>query len=300
MLKQEINPIVSVNILSYNRCDELRITLTKVFEQSYKEIELIVVDNASTDGSPEMVEKEFPQVNIIKLKKNIGIAGWNEGFKVALGKYILVLDDDAYPADDAISKAIKEFESDNKIACVALNTYDLNSGQFINDFWSPSELTKEEKFYWPIFIGCSAMFSAERVNLENLMPTDYFIYQHELPVAAEIYLKGYKILFNKNIIAYHRFKDSNLYNKIHDQYRLKNNLLFINKYLPIYLSFFYSLQAMFYFLTRSIKKKWVTDYFRIIMKVNYLNRDRRIIQFSYFLKLRRLHLFNFSILSKIK
>jgi len=77
-------PLVTVNILSYNRKDELRNTLTKVYEQDYKNIEVIVVDNASNDGSSEMVIKEFPNAQLIQLEKNIGIAGWNEGFKVAI------------------------------------------------------------------------------------------------------------------------------------------------------------------------------------------------------------------------
>ena len=70
-----IQPLVTINILSYNRKDELRHTLTKVFEQDYKNIEVIIVDNASNDGSSQMVEKEFFGVNLIKLNKNIGIAG---------------------------------------------------------------------------------------------------------------------------------------------------------------------------------------------------------------------------------
>jgi len=53
------NPLVTVNILSYNRKDELRVTLQKVFEQGYKNVEVIVVDNASADGTPEMVELRF-------------------------------------------------------------------------------------------------------------------------------------------------------------------------------------------------------------------------------------------------
>ena len=72
-----VEPLVTVNILSYNRKDDLRNTLTKVFEQDYKIIEVIVVDNASSDGSCEMVESEFPQVKLIRLKEIIGIAGWN-------------------------------------------------------------------------------------------------------------------------------------------------------------------------------------------------------------------------------
>ena len=100
-------PLVTINILSYNRKDELRITLQKVFEQDYKNIEVVVVDNASTDGAPEMVEQDFPQVKLIRLKKNIGIAGWNEGFKAAKGEYVLVLDDDSYPLNNSIENGLK-------------------------------------------------------------------------------------------------------------------------------------------------------------------------------------------------
>lgn len=56
-------PLVTVNILSFNRKDELRNTLTKVYDQDYKNIEIIVVDNASGDGSSEMVKKNFRMFN---------------------------------------------------------------------------------------------------------------------------------------------------------------------------------------------------------------------------------------------
>jgi len=103
-------PLVTVNILSYNRKDELRNTLTKVFAQDYKNIEVIVVDNASSDGSSEMVKNEFPSVQLIQMEKNIGIAGWNEGFKIAKGDYVLVLDDDSYPEEQSIQKNSKYFK----------------------------------------------------------------------------------------------------------------------------------------------------------------------------------------------
>ena len=119
----ENDPLVTVNILSFNRKDELRNTLSKVFEQDYKHIEVIVVDNASSDGSPEMVEKEFPAVNLIRLNKNIGIAGWNEGFRIAKGEYVLVLDDDSYPDRNTISNGIKSFNNSGQLGIIAFNIY---------------------------------------------------------------------------------------------------------------------------------------------------------------------------------
>ena len=62
------NTLVTVNILSFNRKDELRNTLTKVYEQDYKNIEVIVVDNASSDGSSAMVKKEMLRMNRLLAK----------------------------------------------------------------------------------------------------------------------------------------------------------------------------------------------------------------------------------------
>jgi len=119
-MMEEQNPLVTVNILSWNRKEDLRESLIELKKTTYPNIELIVVDNASTDGSPEMVEREFPYVKLIKMPKNIGIAGWNIGFEKANGKYIMVLDDDSYPAPDAIELMVEEFEkADEDVGIIA-------------------------------------------------------------------------------------------------------------------------------------------------------------------------------------
>ena len=111
-------PLVTVNILSFNRKDDLRLTLQKVFEQDYQNIEVVVVDNASTDGTLEMVKNEFSSIQLIQLQKNIGIAGWNEGFKIARGEFILVLDDDSYPDKNSIKELVQTAQSDKHIGVV--------------------------------------------------------------------------------------------------------------------------------------------------------------------------------------
>ena len=248
------DPLVTVNILSYNRRDELRHTLTKVYEQDYKNIEVIVVDNSSSDGSPEMVTREFPEVKLIKMKKNIGVAGWNEGFELARGKYILVLDDDAYPAKDAVTKAVENFILNEDIACVAFNLIDTNTGTYYNGNWLPEDKTK--RTYWPIFVGCAFMVSSDRIPVDFEFPSDYFIYQHELPMSAEIYIAGREILFAPEILAYHNFKIDLGYSTLGDSYAFKNNLLFISKYLYLPLVFLYYFQSITFYLTRSLRHKW--------------------------------------------
>ena len=87
-------PMVSVSILSFNRREELRTTLSKILnELDYpeKKLEIMVCDNASTDGTPAMLKTEFPSVNHIRMPENIGTPAWNSGFRRGRGKYFLLL-----------------------------------------------------------------------------------------------------------------------------------------------------------------------------------------------------------------
>ena len=291
------NPLVTVNILSYNRKAELRTTLIKVFEQDYKNIEVIVVDNAWTDGTQVMVKTEFPEVELIELDKNIGIAGWNKGFEAAKGEYVLVLDDDAYPAKEAINLCLLEMSNDLSIACITLNIIDLNEKNTSRTNWLPD--SNVDHCYWPIFVGCAAIFRKSYCEITP-MPIDYFIFQHELPVAANINNKGYKIYYSAKIIAYHYFKDYNKYNLLADKYVFKNSLKFISKYLPIYLSFFYWIQTNMFYLSRSIKKGWFSEYLKILFLIKPFSFYKNKIKLKYFWALRKHHYFNQTLFSKIK
>jgi hypothetical protein len=180
----ENNPLVTVNILSFNRRDYLKITLGKVFEQSYRNIEVIVVDNASTDGTIEMIKAEFPQVRLIQLKKNIGIAGWNEGFKNAKGEFVLVLDDDSYPEKDTICEGLKKFN--DQIGIMAFNIFNMRINR--------SE-TEDFMTYPSHFVGCGALIKKEVIDKVGYFNKDYFIYYHELDYSARCYDKGFQILY---------------------------------------------------------------------------------------------------------
>ena len=118
----------------------------------------------------------------------------------------MVLDDDAYPDCSALSLAVSAMENDKKIVCIAFNVLHSNKEINYRTDWLPSLDVK--KCEWPIFVGCAAAFDLEKIpNLR--MPNDYFLYQHELPVAAEVYAAGFTIQYDKNIRAYHNFKITN-------------------------------------------------------------------------------------------
>ena len=98
------SPDVSIVIVSYNARGHLERCLEAVAEGPY---ETIVVDNASTDGSVELVRERFPSVRLVALEENVGFgAANNEGMRVATGRYFLLLNSDAWPVGNAIERLV--------------------------------------------------------------------------------------------------------------------------------------------------------------------------------------------------
>lgn len=110
---------VTAVVVTFNRSDKLMNVLDALARQTMPLKRIFVVDNASTDNTPDLIEQRagaMPNLRYVRLKKNIGGAGgFHEGVKAAYrdgANYIWVSDDDAYPKPDAIEKlraAISEF-----------------------------------------------------------------------------------------------------------------------------------------------------------------------------------------------
>jgi len=80
------------------------------------------VDNGSTDGTVQMVQLQYAGcVNLIALKKNLGVAAYNIGFNQAEGEYIVILDDDSFPEKNAISRMVEEFDKNEELGIVAFD-----------------------------------------------------------------------------------------------------------------------------------------------------------------------------------
>lgn len=216
-------PLITVTILSYNRKNDLENTIKQVFSQSYKNIEVIVVDNASCDGTISMVENLFPNVNLIQLDNNIGIDGYNKGFKAAKGKYILVLDDDSYPGYNTLYEGLQEIEKNNSTGIVAFNIR--------NTFLDKSETFYFDK-YAKTFIGCGALLRKEMLDKIGGYDNDIFIYHNELDLSIRALNNGYNIIYLENSIIKHQFTQKARFSKT-------NNLLTTKfRYRNFYWSYF--------------------------------------------------------------
>jgi GT2 family glycosyltransferase len=96
---------LSVLVVTFNRCPELRALLPCLLGQSDPAREILVVDNASTDGTSEMLSTEFPQVRALRQSENLGcIAGRNVGLAAAEGEVVISLDDDATCGPETIAQ----------------------------------------------------------------------------------------------------------------------------------------------------------------------------------------------------
>ncbi len=99
---------VSIIVVSYNTCELTLNCIQSIIQQTSKiSFELTVVDNASTDGSPQAISEQFPDIQLIELEENIGFGpGNNIGAGKTKGDYILLLNPDTIVLDHAIDKLV--------------------------------------------------------------------------------------------------------------------------------------------------------------------------------------------------
>jgi GT2 family glycosyltransferase len=114
-------PQATVVIVTKNRKDDLRRALTSTFIQSGVTFDVLVFDDASTDGTPEMVRAEFPQARLHVAEVSTGhIVHRNRGTELARSPIVVIIDDDsAFESPDTLAKTLAEFD-DPAIGAVAI------------------------------------------------------------------------------------------------------------------------------------------------------------------------------------
>jgi GT2 family glycosyltransferase/protoporphyrinogen oxidase len=109
-------PLIYAVILTLNHYEDTQECLQSLLQSDYSEIKIVLVDNGSTDGTPENVRINFPLVEVIEIGQNIGVpAGYNIGFQHALANgadYILMLNNDTVVPPDMVRKLLQVAEKD--------------------------------------------------------------------------------------------------------------------------------------------------------------------------------------------
>lgn len=117
-------PRVTVLIVTWNAWHHLAPCLGSIQASDLRDLEIIVIDNASADGSADKVTRAFPQVQVIRNPENVGhTRAVNQGFRVARGELILVLDADTESAPEAIGLMARFLDEHPDVDLVAPRTF---------------------------------------------------------------------------------------------------------------------------------------------------------------------------------
>lgn len=119
-----MSPKLSILIISWNSWAHLKRCLESIQTMSFRDFEIIVADNNSTDGTLESLERHFPDVRLDRSSTNVGhCRRVNEGFRLARGEYVLLLDADTELSPDMVSQLMDFMTSHPDISLVAPRTY---------------------------------------------------------------------------------------------------------------------------------------------------------------------------------
>lgn len=111
------HPAITIVMLTHNRCDEVVRTLSHSCALP-EQPAVVVVDNASTDGTPDAVSRQFPHVHLIRAKTNLGAAARTVGVECAATPYVALSDDDTHWQPGSLARAVELFDKHQRLAVI--------------------------------------------------------------------------------------------------------------------------------------------------------------------------------------
>lgn len=260
-------PLVSIIILNYNGKGYVEECLDSVLNQTYKNMEVIVVDNASKDGSLEIVkDKYMSKIILIENDKNLGFAeGNNVAYKKAKGEFIALLNNDAvadkewlYKLIFAVNRCAPSFgmwaskilfyDNHKMIDTLGHLIYPdgLNRGRGKGEI-DTGQYNKEEEVFYPS--GCAAVYRKKMLDEIGFFDPDFFAYGDDTDVGLKARLAGWRCLYVPEAVVYHRSSaTAGRYSPFKAYLVERNRVWILVKYFPLR----YILLSPFYTVLRWI------------------------------------------------
>ena len=214
-------PLVSIIVSNFNGKKWLKNCLESLVAQNFPEpFEIILVDDASTDGSVEYVKDIFPQVRLVTLNRERGFGGSNNvGIKYAQGKYVIFVNPDTKTNEHWLSSLVQAIQSRDHIGMVTSRVQLYDSPKTINACGNIAHYTGlgfcrglgEHAETWrnshtvPAVSGCS--FIARKSFMKELgaFDEDFFLYLEDTDLSWRARLAGKEIWFEPSSVVFHRY-----------------------------------------------------------------------------------------------
>lgn len=250
---------LAIVIINWNSFDLTSDTLVSLSSTSYKNYDIIVVDNFSTDNSAAQLEKDFPSIILLRSDENKGFTGGNNlGFDYAINEgyeYVMMLNNDVAVESDFLEPLVVKLDIDEKIGGVQPLIYFYhdreliwNAGSRYNDIFGipyilgyyrkdkgQLQRKKQKSIDW--ITGCAFMIRTEVLKKVGVLKQDFFIYYEDVDLSFRIKEAGYALAYEASSVVYHKtgmshkskekLKEGYLNPKVH--YLNARNRLFVLK-----------------------------------------------------------------------
>ncbi|PIB38708.1 glycosyltransferase family 2 protein [Maribacter sp. 4G9] len=266
-------PLVSIITVNYNESQVTIDLLTSLRHLTYKNVEVIVVDNASPNDDPSIIKETFPEIMLITSEENLGFAGGNNlGVKVAKGDYLLFINNDTIVPEHFLEPLVETLQKDTGIGMVSPK---------IKFHWDPSKIqyagyTPMNK--WTIrnqsigyhkmddgsydtegvtasIHGAAMMVPGHVIEEVGMMNEMYFLYYEEHDWAEMIKRAGYSIYYQpKSYILHKESLSTGKNSPLKTYYIARNRIVFARRNF----SFKYLWFSMLFQTVVSIPKNLIT------------------------------------------
>jgi len=214
---------IAAVIVNWNKKAEILGLLHDLRKIKEPLFDIFVVDNASTDGSSDAIEADFPEVNLIKNKINLGgTGGFNTGIdhvcKLDSYDYIWLLDNDVEVVDNTLLELVKVIKSDDRIGLVGSHVFDIDNREVTvemggNIRWdimgaipfyrNTTNEIKDSIVFVDYVAICSALVSVNAIKNVGLMDARLFLLWDDMDWGIYFKEHGYKVVAASKSIVYH-------------------------------------------------------------------------------------------------